>query len=94
MSQDYNCPECGCNEIEKRGGVMQWGRRIQRWQCAHCGRKFTLEAAEEQTECETVPYVRTLCPHCSSVKARVYSTSLPFRYHKCSNCGRNFRSVE
>lgn len=40
-------------------------------------------------------YMRVRCPRCGSTKVPVYDSShLPIRYHKCSKCGLNFKSVE
>lgn len=42
-----------------------------------------------------VRYVRLKCPRCNSRKVPVYDSShLPIRYHKCTKCGLNFKSVE
>ena len=43
----------------------------------------------------TVYYVRVRCPKCKSFRVPVYdSNHLPIRYHKCSDCGFRFKSVE
>ena len=34
------------------------------------------------------------CPKCKSTKTSVTKTCRPIRYHKCSDCGYNFKSVE
>jgi len=34
------------------------------------------------------------CPVCKSTNVPVYSTEKPIRYHKCSDCGHNFKSIE
>lgn len=42
-----------------------------------------------------VQYIRVKCPKCGSLKAPVYDSShLPIRYHRCSVCGLNFKSIE
>lgn len=42
-----------------------------------------------------VKYVRIKCPKCGCHKVPVYDTNhLPIRYHKCSKCGLNFKSIE
>jgi len=44
---------------------------------------------------QPVRYVRTRCPKCRSTNVPVYDSShLPVRYHKCSNCGHTFKSIE
>ncbi len=34
------------------------------------------------------------CPGCGSYLCPVHTTRRPIRYHKCSSCGANFKSVE
>jgi len=42
-----------------------------------------------------VMYMKVRCPKCRSTKVPVYDSShLPIRYHKCSECGHNFKSIE
>ena len=42
-----------------------------------------------------VMYIKVRCPKCRSTKVPVYDSShLPIRYHKCSECGLNFKSIE
>lgn len=42
-----------------------------------------------------VLYMRVRCPKCRSEKCPVYDSShLPIRYHKCTDCGYNFKSIE
>lgn len=44
-----------------------------------------------------VIYIKVRCPNpeCKSLKVPVYDSShLPIRYHKCSDCGLNFKSIE
>jgi len=44
---------------------------------------------------EVVRYVRPRCPKCNSPNVPVYDSShLPIRYHKCSDCGHTFKSIE
>ena len=44
---------------------------------------------------DVVVYVKLRCPKCGSFNIPVYnSDNLPIRYHKCSDCGHNFKSVE
>jgi len=42
-----------------------------------------------------VRYMPTRCPSCGSEKTRIYSSrDRPVRYHKCNDCGQNFKSIE
>ena len=41
-----------------------------------------------------VPYFVLKCPKCRSDKIRCYCSTPPIRYHKCNDCGYNFKSVE
>ena len=48
---------------------------------------------------QVVYYVKIRCPGCGSHKAPVRNTKPPaggnrIRYHKCEECGMNFKSVE
>ncbi|MHC4617230.1 MAG: hypothetical protein ACYTEQ_05705 [Planctomycetota bacterium] len=48
-----------------------------------------------QASQEVVYYVRPRCPQCRSPRVPVYDSShKPVRYHKCSDCGHCFKSVE
>ena len=41
-----------------------------------------------------VDYIPIRCPKCWSKNAPVYCSTPPIRYHKCFECGCNFKSVE
>lgn len=42
-----------------------------------------------------VRYVKRRCPECGGDRVPVYdSNHLPIRYHKCSDCGHTFKSIE
>jgi len=46
---------------------------------------------------QVVRYIRLRCPNseCRSTNCPVYNSDhLPTRYHKCADCGLNFKSVE
>jgi ribosomal protein S27E len=50
---------------------------------------------KKKPEDQLVRYVRLRCPKCNSPNVPVYDSShLPIRYHKCSNCGHTFKSIE
>lgn len=49
----------------------------------------------EEPENVVVKYLRVKCPKCKSPRCPVYDSShLPIRYHKCTDCGFTFKSVE
>lgn len=87
------CPNCCCNDVERTGQVMQWGKWRDKWRCNHCGRSFTV-APDERASDLAVDYIVIQCPRCLSKKTRVTSTQKPIRYHKCDNCELTFKSVE
>ena len=41
-----------------------------------------------------VPYYPIRCPQCKSKNQTCYQTKFPVRYHKCRDCGTNFKSTE
>ena len=44
---------------------------------------------------QVVRYIRLRCPKCGSTNVPVYNSNhLPIRYHKCSDCGHTFKSIE
>ena len=43
---------------------------------------------------QVVIYYIIRCPKCGSEKTSVSRTLRPIRYHKCGDCGHNFKSVE
>jgi len=44
---------------------------------------------------QVVRYIRPWCPKCNSTNVPVYNSNhLPIRYHKCSDCGHTFKSIE
>ena len=60
----------------------------------------TVRPKAKQSVINTGDKVRTIiwyvikCPKCKSTKVPVTKTCRPIRYHKCSDCGYNFKSVE
>jgi transposase-like protein len=88
------CPRCQCNDIEKAGRTMQWGKSWQRWQCNECGHDWTAAPEEKPEEKYLTQYLKTQCPACGSIHTLVTSTRDEARYHKCQDCGRNFKSIE
>ena len=57
-------------------------------------KKSTRPGAPEPKD-QVVRYIRPRCPKCGSTNVPVYSSrDLPIRYHKCSDCGHTFKSIE
>lgn len=58
----------------------------------------SVNAAKDDTE-QVVRYVRLRCPECKSTNVPVQHTNPEVdgnivRHHKCSGCGKRFKSVE
>lgn len=58
-----------------------------------------VELSNRQGQDRIVYYVKVRCPGCGRDKAPVQNTKPPaggnqVRYHKCSECGLNFKSIE
>ena len=61
--------------------------------------ELELPSHRDKGQDQIVYYVTVRCPGCGSDKAPVRNTKPPaggnrIRYHKCSECGLNFKSVE
>ena len=41
-----------------------------------------------------VRYMTTCCPHCKSERTLIQKTDLPYRYHRCCECKRTFKSIQ
>jgi DNA-directed RNA polymerase subunit M/transcription elongation factor TFIIS len=41
-----------------------------------------------------VKFIPLRCPRCGSKKIRWYVSHPPIRYHRCKECGHNFKSIE
>jgi len=41
-----------------------------------------------------VRFIPLRCPRCGSKKIRWYASHPPVRYHRCKECGHNFKSIE
>ena len=82
------CWRCGCKHFIKKG---------PREFCRHCGlprvRHVTKEPPQPAKP-DGVTYHILRCPECNSDQVRVTRTVRPIRYHKCKDCGCNFKSVE
>lgn len=50
--------------------------------------------AEDDILLVAVTYVPTCCPKCQSPDTKITRTDKPVRYHKCTECGQNFKSVQ
>jgi len=65
--------------------------------CRHCGHTWIaeLEPVDDHDDPTpaAVPYVPVRCPACRA-KAKTHTTRGRVRYHKCEQCGLNFKSIE
>lgn len=41
-----------------------------------------------------VRFIPLRCPKCGSKRIRWYASHPPVRYHRCKECGYNFKSIE
>jgi len=58
-------------------------------------RRRKKKSPEPKDQDQLVRYVKPRCPKCNSSNVPVYdSNHLPVRYHKCSDCGHTFKSIE
>lgn len=53
-----------------------------------------VEISQPLEEPQAVTFHLIRCPGCMSTNTRIYKTDRPIRYHKCSQCGLSFKSVE
>lgn len=91
------CGKCGCADRVTRHGQKYcrhcgklWVRRIER-----ASEKETVEDGTEEPEVPGIVYYHVMkCPECKSGNTRTTSTQRPTRYHKCKECGHNFKSTE
>ena len=56
--------------------------------------KKELNKKEEEPPRYGVTYYPLRCPNCRSKDIKTYACKLPVRYHRCNNCGINFKSTE
>lgn len=88
------CPDCGCNGCDSRGGDV--------WECQHCGREFQVIAfapspsavsvTPDSAKC--VAFFVLACPNCGSRNVSTSKVIPPLRRHKCRDCRHAFKSVE
>ena len=79
---------------------MSWISTDENW-LGNQPRRHKTPANKKQNEIDEalkkqpgVPYFVLKCPKCDSSRCRCYSSNPPIRYHKCNDCGYNFKSVE
>ena len=95
--QAPGCPKCGCNASHQIGAGGRCGRYWSRWKCDFCANEYTLgSAVREPGVVNGVAYntIHCVCPKCKAKNPPVRSTQGRIRYHKCDNCGQNFKSFE
>lgn len=91
------CPKCECNDVEKAGQGVRWGKPWQKWRCNYCGHTWSAAPPtrpEAEAGLRTVDYHVMHCPFCGSEKTKVEKTLRPFRYHVCHGCKKTFKSSE
>ena len=80
-----------------------WIERPEEWiphQSKQKHRSIVKEAEENQQSKKKqslqygVIYHPLRCPRCRSKNIKTYKSEPPIRYHKCRDCGYNFRSRE
>ena len=62
-------------------------------------RRKRKKSPEPKDQDQLVRFIRLRCPKCGSVQVPVQHTNPEIdgnivRHHKCSNCGRTFKSIE
>lgn len=103
------CRDCGCNDMRAMGGRRVCrrcgsvaGRMLAKPapEARPSADTGGVElAADDKDVCgdthsHGVIYRPVRCPACESKKTRVTKTMVPLRYHKCNECGHNFKSME
>jgi len=100
LPYEIDCTTCGCadTEVEKEPQPDSWfADGVAHCNC--CGQVFSFRApkptaAMEREKQTTVIYSAVRCPQCGSRDVPVTHSALPVRYHRCRQCGHNFKSVE
>ena len=94
------CPGCGCQDSRVVGRVLSGGVLCASRVCTHCGNQWSSSASGQDhrpglfDRAKSVIFPRLRCPWCRSKKVKTTSTQKPVRYHKCSDCGYPFKSVD
>jgi transposase-like protein len=91
------CPKCGCNGVTLESAGDTRGKPWAKFRCTHCDQVFSIgfSAVTKDTVVNGVVYHRVKCPTCQSKNTEITRTaSEKIRYHKCRDCGQNFKSVE
>lgn len=58
-------------------------------------RRRRRQSKRKSADPDTILYIKLRCPRCHSTNVPVYdSHNLPIRYHRCADCGHQFKSVE
>lgn len=78
--------------------MAAWLERKKNWLKGDRSREEEPPPAEPKIDGEkvedTVEYVVIRCPKCTSENTKIYKHNRPIRYHKCQDCGHNFKSIE
>lgn len=100
------CRNCGCMDCEAHGRAAKWGDTWQRWRCNNCGEVFSAAPKKPPeplfaslAQLDAVIFSLVKCRRCKSTRTKITRTLKAddqprVRYHKCLECGNNFKSVE
>lgn len=102
------CYKCGCRDCRSIGSGAFFGKAFKRYVCNHCQHQFKYDedSDTQKPSLQVIPPMRkngvpcvryrrgAKCPKCSSWKTRTTDTVLPYRYHRCNDCGKRFKSVQ
>lgn len=93
--QSPECPRCSCNATSLVGAGETHGRAWARFACDFCDAEFSIGSVPRESKTVNgVVWKKIRCPRCNSNRCPVKTTRGVKRYHKCENCGQNFKSLE
>lgn len=74
--------------------MVAWIQKRDGWLKDHIPDKRPVGRPQTVEQNTSTIYRPIRCTKCNSKNISTYKTELPLRYHKCKNCGHNFKSVE
>ena len=66
----------------------------ENWQGGNNNKAKSAGRPSNDSDDYAVRYIPLKCPKCGSKKIRSYASHPPVRYHRCKECGHNFKSIE